>query len=71
MEKRECRRIEWTIMSSILYAVASDESRIARRIEVVMNSTGMNAGCKTCQTVCASPVRDTMSKYKERTMRET
>ena len=49
-------------MSSILGAVLSDENRIASRREVVTNSVGMKAGCKTCQTVRASPVRDAMSK---------
>ncbi len=49
-------------MKSILCAVFSVDKRIGTRTEVVTNSAGMKAGCKTSQTVRASPVREAMSK---------
>jgi len=57
-------------MNSNLCVVFSDAKSIVSRRKVVTNSVGMKAGCRTCQTVCASPVRDAISKQNERTIKD-
>jgi hypothetical protein len=53
-----------------LYEVFSDVNKIVIRRKVVTNNVGMKAGFRTCHTVLASPVRDAISKQKDKAIRD-